>query len=457
MDHIGGIPLDHLALPSYSEAKRILNTLQLPYQLGRNTLESSNIHQTDSFFLALVDQLSDPEIRMTISARAREFYKTPLDENKLANDFRSAIVEYCCREFTHNTTWSEMQGYKFLDVMYDSFPNLIISEMTESGEKIYRCGSCHAYFMDRDDTKGVDTFAGHIVHCCSLNIDKAWAHLVGKMKHQYKFPATEIFIRAAALFLEKDILIIEEGASYRIPGALKGVSKNPPMAMVHMYRTKFQSALRKLESGCTSDTKHVAQGDQIVICRGCNSKVQQINKHLAKKPECKIFFSKDELALDSKEKRKASKQSYYEAHKNDKKKAILADNVDSEFICHLCNEKEFSSQEHLDRHIEKVHVKFAKHICSICKEQFSREDSLARHVKDIHKAEKSFKCPECPLTFARRDTLNKHVSRATDHPEKHGISFHCNDCGKDIVFSSPAAYSLKCKKGKACDCQPRKK
>ena len=107
----------------------------------------------------------------------------------------------------------------------------------------------------------------------------------------------------------------------------------------------------------------------------------------------------------------------------------------------------------MDWHVETVHVKSAKHICPICEEHFSREDSLARHINDIHKAKKGFKCPECPLTFARRDTLNKHVSRAAGHPEKHGISFHCIDCGEDILFSSLAAYNLKCKKGKPCDCQ----
>ena len=123
----------------------------------------------------------------------------------------------------------------------------------------------------------------------------------------------------------------------------------------------------------------------------------------------------------------------------------------------LCNEKEFSSQEHLDRHVETVLVKSAKHICPICEEHFSREDSLTRHINDIHKAQKDFKCPEYPLTFARRDTLNKHVSRAAGHPEKHGISFHCHDCGEDILFSSLAANKLKCKKGQPCDCQSSQK
>ena len=69
-------------LPSYSGAKRILDTLQLPYQLGKNTLENSNICRTSSFFLALVDQMSDPEIRLTISQRAYQLIKTPDDEKK---------------------------------------------------------------------------------------------------------------------------------------------------------------------------------------------------------------------------------------------------------------------------------------------------------------------------------------------------------------------------------------
>ena len=451
MDHIGGDPLTP---PSYSEAKRILSTQQLPYQLGRNTLENRNIHETNSFFLALVDQLSDPEIRITTSERAQEYCKTPVDPDKLAKDFRRAVIDFCCNEFTHNSAWQALQSYKFLDVMHDSYPQFLKSGTTEGGEKIYKCGSCHACFTDHDGDwgnfiKGVDDFADHVVDCRSLNLDQAWTHLVRKMMYNYKFPATEVFIRATALFFEKDIVILEDGTNYRIPGALKGVSRNPPMVMVHMSRTMFQSAFRKLAPSGTSDTRPGIPSGQIKTCRGCKSNVQQINKHLAKKPECKIFFSKDELELDSKEKRKASKNSYYRAKKSDKSN----DNLDPDFICHLCDEKEFSSQEHLDRHVETVHVKSAKHICPICEEHFSREDSLARHINDIHKAKKGFKCPECPLTFARRDTLNKHVSRAAGHPEKHGISFHCIDCGEDILFSSLAAYTLKCKKGEPCDCQ----
>ena len=254
MDHIGGDPLTP---PSYSKAKRIIGTQPLPYQLGRNTLENSNIHETYSFFLALVDQLSDPEIRITTSERAQEYYKTPVDPDKMAKNFRSAVIDFCCNEFTHNPAWQALQSYKFLDIMHDSYPQLLKYEKTVSGGKMYKCGSCHACFTDHDalgwvdggflkGSKGVDDFADHVVDCRSLDLDQAWTHLVHKMMHNYKFPAIEVFIRATALFFEKDIVILEEGTNYRIPGALTGVSRNPPMVMVHMSRTKFQSAFRKL-------------------------------------------------------------------------------------------------------------------------------------------------------------------------------------------------------------------
>ena len=442
-------------LPSYSGAKRILDTLQLPYQLGKNTLENSNICRTSSFFLALVDQMSDPEIRLTISQRAYQLIKTPDDEKKMAKELRKAIVEYCKDEFINNSEWIEMYRHKFLDVMYTMNSHLIESETSEDGKsEIFTCGShnCKQKFDE------VDSFANHVVHCCSLDIETNWDTLLDDMRYSYT-PATEVFIRAAALFFEKDILIIEDGKTYRIHGSLDGVSENPPMAMVHMGITKFQSALRLTKPGTSSDARQVTADvelSQIDKCRGCNTKVQQINKHLAKKPECKKFYSEEELMSDSKEKRRASKKRYYEANKAGMKGKNAAGNVDAAFICHLCDEKPFSSKEHLTRHVNTLHIKFDKYTCSICKSQFPREDTLARHINDIHKAEKSFKCPKCPLTFARRDTFNLHVSRANDHPEIHGVSVHCKHCGEDRIFSSLAGYNSQCQKGRLCDCQSEK-
>ena len=452
MDHIRDNPM---VLPSYSEAERLLKAQHLPYLLGKNTLENNNTYQTNSFFLALVDQLSDSEIRLTISKRARQFYKTSSDEQKMANEFRNALVEYCRKEFTSNSSWGEMERYKIRDVM-EHF-DLIESEWSEDGKsKIFTClaANCKKKF------NGVDSIASHVVSCYkALEMDKKWETLLRAMKF-FKKAATEVFVRAAALFFEKDILIIEEGTNYRIYGTLNGVSKNPPMAMVHMARGKFQSARRMIKSGSSSERRLATKAEdsplcQIEKCRGCKSKVQQINKHLVKKPECKKFYTKDELIADSKKKRCISKKSYYEANRAEIKKQNQADNTHADFICHLCNEKKFSSQEHLARHIETVHVKSDKHICAICQTNFSREDALARHVINTHEAKKILKCPECPLTFARRDTLNKHVSRATDHPEKHGISVHCKYCEKDVIFSSLAAYNSACKKGEQCDCQSK--
>ena len=54
-----------------------------------------------------------------------------------------------------------------------------------------------------------------------------------------------------------------------------------------------------------------------------------------------------------------------------------------EFLCHLCNNR-FTRKDHLNRHIESVHVKYVKHECSACNQEFSRKDSLTRHVNEIH-------------------------------------------------------------------------
>ena len=173
--------------------------------------------------------------------------------------------------------------------------------------------------------------------------------------------------------------------------------------------------------------------------------MKQINKHLAKKPECKEFYSQEELISDSKEKRRASKKSFYEANKAEIRKQNAASNVK----CHLRNEN-FSSQQHLDRHIETVHVQFDKHLCSICEEDFPREDSLARHMNNIHKSEKKLKCPACPLTFARKDTLTKHVRRASDDPEKHGILFHCKAREQNAASNVDAGFKCSSQECQGC-------
>ena len=401
------------------------------------------------FFHSLVHQLIDAEIRMTISERASQLIDDsfaeeiddifswrnhrfsggyPSEVKALMSKFRRAIVDYCRNDFElNNSEW----GTKWK------------AEMLQEEKKM----------------------------CPTLSVGQIWERSLTTMYNKGDLTFLELYVRGAALFFEKDIIIIEREGDLRIPGSFDGKSKNPPMAMVHLDTITFLSVIRNGSSKSVTTATTSKKGakeysvpvDDFSLflgesssrrsekCRGCGVEVLEIRIHLAKNLECKSFYDEDKLKAKSEEKRKASKQRYAQSHKDEisEKRAQKSGTV---IKCNLCDET-FSRTEYLSRHIETVHVKATKYTCVICEEEFSREDALSRHMKNVHQEEKKFKCPACPLTFGRKDTLDKHVKRALDNPGRHGVSFHCYKCGKDFIFTSRASYDAQCKRGKICNCQ----
>ena len=76
--------------------------------------------------------------------------------------------------------------------------------------------------------------------------------------------------------------------------------------------------------------------------------------------------------------------------------------------CKECD-REFSSKDHLKRHVQSVHegVLFK---CDLCPKTCTRKDKLYRHVQSVHKGVR-FKCDLCPNTFGRRALLSAHIRR----------------------------------------------
>lgn len=56
------------------------------------------------------------------------------------------------------------------------------------------------------------------------------------------------------------------------------------------------------------------------------------------------------------------------------------------YVCELCNNKEFSRKDGLERHIKSVHNK-TKFKCPLCDKVLSRQDLLDRHIRNIHEQE----------------------------------------------------------------------
>ena len=415
----------------YHIATKILEAQHLPYHCGSITLGDGNC-----FFHALVDQLKDDEIRWTISERASQLYQAPFHDKvnwDLAMTFRTAIVDYCRNdEELNNSEWGTIWKAEFLDKKQKHFPK--------------------------------------------LTRDKLWDRCLQQMSQKFEY-ATALFIRATALFFEKDILVIEENTNYRILGSHNGVNKNPPIAMVHMCRIHFQSVIRDHNEVQKIGARQSAVKDSEVSsdessndkCSGCGSSVKQIGKHLAKMPECKKYYSEDKLSIESLNKRKSSIAAYsvakqdglkqkkadYENSAEEKKSFHTKDwpNMDSksprkikqaqlkEFYkekessrfakvpmdgsdgkCHHCDTV-FGSIALAKLHAEEVHGP-NKYQCQLCKEKFTRQADLARHEASAHGESTKCVCPYCEKVLSRKDKLNQHIR---DIHEKRK-NYKCPNC-----------------------------
>ena len=174
--------------PGVLRANEILSQQNLPYRALRETEGRGNC-----FFHALLDQLLDRTIWVTLSKRGRE---VPLNHVEL----RKAIVKYMRELGDELSNSHQIQAW------------LLLEEADESKKPIW----------ERRDRR------------------KIWQdHL--KVMETVGQDAYETVILGAAQFFDKDILVINETSSY--PMCCKN-PKWPQMAIVHLSRVHFQSVHR---------------------------------------------------------------------------------------------------------------------------------------------------------------------------------------------------------------------
>ena len=113
----------------------------------------------------------------------------------------------------------------------------------------------------------------------------------------------------------------------------------------------------------------------------------------------------------------------------------ISKQVSEDFKCIQCPIS-FSSNSHLDRHVESEHYQLT-YTCDLCDDQFKRMDNLMRHKKTHDTQDESeiqtYDCEICNKSFGRKDALIRH--KKTAH-EVSNDKFTCNECGKQFTRPS---------------------
>ena len=78
-----------------------------------------------------------------------------------------------------------------------------------------------------------------------------------------------------------------------------------------------------------------------------------------------------------------------------------------QFQCSMCPKIVIS----LKRHVELVHEKIKRYVCTICKAQFGQSHNLKAHVSGVHEGAKPFECQFCDKKVSSKQLLNHHIKR----------------------------------------------
>ena len=403
------------------KANQIVSERGLLYRALSETLGRGNC-----FFYAIVDQLLNPRILQGISTSAREV--------------------------AHN---------------HESIRKAVAKFMTES-EDLYN-NELMATWLDREEVREEEEKPVNerrqrseiwLNHIAKLNSTGTWAD--------------ETFIRATAMFFGKDIFVINEDTAYHFYGTMNDYQPvNPPMAMVHMDRSHFQSVHRLEDLPLIQSSPPKLSGQ----CMGCNWSGKSIRGHLKHtKSNCRDCYDMDALEEEAKrvnrekayarsnnksEMMSAYKKKYYKSHSSliklhqseyrkkckeneklnekPKEKKTEKTNEDGQsiktFSCTKCK-KIFSHEKNQKRHMKETHGNRI-YRCSLCNASYVREGDIKKHVRREHKEEQkrkeniqkeesnqSYLCNICEKTFSKKQNLNQHI-RDTHNEEKR---YECPEC-----------------------------
>ena len=268
-------------------AKQILTNhgLDAEYHCPRNTKGGG-----DCFFHALVDQLSDPEIKATVRKEVR-------GKSINSTAIRERVVDFARRN-QDNLLGDE------------TVLNMLESDEANAGG-------------DRD-------------------VPTIWDEYLRDMRRPGEW-ATELIVKIAAIYFGKDIRAVKETYEAIWHGGNHAV--DPPFVIVNMQEQHFQSVHRRglnagmeeqagqrepnsqapiknpprgARSSCSSQPakpntnvgKASSAPSSLEECKGCQRPFKQIRKHLAQAPKCNEHYDQEELKARSAELRKSSQAKY---------------------------------------------------------------------------------------------------------------------------------------------------
>ena len=111
-----------------------------------------------------------------------------------------------------------------------------------------------------------------------------------------------------------------------------------------------------------------------------------------------------------------------------------------QFQCKRCK-KFFSEKEHLDRHVDKFHLKKANTIiCNQCGSTFFDQSAMQKHINAVHLKLKPFQCEKCKKCFSIKQVLEKHVDMI--HLNK-ATKLTCDECDSTFFDNSTLKRHMK--------------
>ena len=112
--------------------------------------------------------------------------------------------------------------------------------------------------------------------------------------------------------------------------------------------------------------------------------------------------------------------------------------VQQQLACHIC-QATFTLARHLKFHVESVHKKTKKCLCSFCGYAASSRSALQLHVRK-HTGDKPFRCGECDYSTADHNSLRRHKMRHS------GLRpYQCAYCPYTSIQSSTYKVHLRTK------------
>lgn len=96
---------------------------------------------------------------------------------------------------------------------------------------------------------------------------------------------------------------------------------------------------------------------------------------------------------------------------------------DFKYKCEFCG-KIFQRRTVLSKH-RRIHTHPREHVCDLCGKRFNDLGTMKTHINLIHIKERKYLCTICMLTFPLKQTLEKHLKR---HNKERKKEFVCNVC-----------------------------